>query len=119
MFNISSKCVRTLGARGRVTGCSESGSSCKKLLIARLSDIVNFAFIEAKTGNKIHVEGTVGKTVLDTALQYDVDIEGACGGELACSTCHVVVPKELYDRLPPKKVEEDDMLDLAWGLTPT
>ena len=48
-----------------------------------------------------------------------MDIEGACGGELACSTCHVIVPKDVYDRLPPKKEEEDDMLDLAWGLTPT
>jgi ferredoxin len=89
------------------------------LQVARFSDVVNFAFIESKSGNKILVEGTVGKTVLDTALQYDVDIEGACGGELACSTCHVIVPKDLYDRLPEKKLEEDDMLDLAWGLTPT
>ena len=57
--------------------------------------------------------------MLDTAVQHDVDIEGACGGELACSTCHVIVPKDVYDRLPKKKEEEDDMLDLAWGLTPT
>ena len=41
------------------------------------------------------------------------------GGELACSTCHVVLDKELYDKLPAKLEEEDDMLDLAMGLTPT
>ena len=82
-------------------------------------EIVTFAFVESKTGNKVIVDGTVGKTVLDTAVQHDVDIEGACGGELACSTCHVIVPKDVYDRLPNKKEEEDDMLDLAWGLTPT
>jgi ferredoxin len=75
--------------------------------------------VESKTGNKIIVDGTIGKTVLDTAVQYDVDIEGACGGELACSTCHVIVPQDVFDRLPKKKEEEDDMLDLAWGLTPT
>lgn len=44
---------------------------------------------------------------------------GACGGDLACSTCHVVLPQEFYDTLPEKEEEEDDMLDLAWGLTDT
>ena len=44
---------------------------------------------------------------------------GACGGDLACSTCHVVLPKEYYDKLDEKEEEEDDMLDLAWGLTDT
>ena len=44
---------------------------------------------------------------------------GACGGDLACSTCHVVLPKEYYDKLDKKEEEEDDMLDLAWGLTDT
>jgi ferredoxin len=80
---------------------------------------VKFSFIEAKSGQKIPVEGEEGKTVLDVALEYDVDIEGACGGELACSTCHVIVSDELFKKLPPKKEEEDDMLDLAWGLTKT
>lgn len=44
---------------------------------------------------------------------------GACGGDLACSTCHVVLPKDYYDKLDEKEEEEDDMLDLAWGLTDT
>jgi ferredoxin len=44
---------------------------------------------------------------------------GACGGDLACSTCHVVLPQDYYDKLPPKAEEEEDMLDLAWGLTDT
>lgn len=48
----------------------------------------------------------------------DVDA-GACGGDLACSTCHVVLPKDYYDKLDEKEEEEDDMLDLAWGLTDT
>ena len=65
------------------------------------------------------VEGNSGRTVLDVALDNNVDIEGACGGELACSTCHVIVAEDLYRQLPKKKVEEDDMLDLASGLTPT
>jgi ferredoxin len=45
--------------------------------------------------------------------------EGACGGELACSTCHLVFEKEVYDTLPPKTDEEEDMLDLAFELTET
>ena len=46
-----------------------------------------------------------------------VRLTGACGGELACSTCHVVLEQEYFDRLPPKSEEEEDMLDLAWGVT--
>lgn len=44
---------------------------------------------------------------------------GACGGELACATCHLVFDQELYDTLPEKEEEEDDMLDLAFELTET
>jgi ferredoxin-2, mitochondrial len=46
-------------------------------------------------------------------------LPGACGGVMACSTCHVILPKEFYDRLPEKCMEEEDMLDLAWGVTET
>ncbi|RYH16592.1 2Fe-2S iron-sulfur cluster binding domain-containing protein [archaeon] len=67
----------------------------------------------------VEVQGELGKTVLDVAIANNVDIEGACGGELACSTCHVIVPRDIYDKLPAKKEEEEDMLDLAMGLTPT
>lgn len=80
---------------------------------------VNIVFIEAKNGDRIIASGDVGKRVLDVALDHNVDIEGACGGELACSTCHVILEKELYDSLPKKSEEEEDMLDLAWGRTDT
>lgn len=80
---------------------------------------VKITFIEESTDNLVEVDATIGKTVLDTAVENDIDIEGACGGELACSTCHVILSQELYDRLPAKKEEESDMLDLALGLTPT
>lgn len=85
----------------------------------RFGSTVKFYFLEESSGNKVEVNGTIGKTLLDIALENDVDIEGACGGELACSTCHVVVEPDLYEKLPAKKVEEDDMLDLAWGITDT
>ena len=44
---------------------------------------------------------------------------GACGGELACATCHLIFEQEIYDTLPEKEDEEDDMLDLAFELTET
>ena len=47
----------------------------------------------------------------------DIDLEGACEGSLACSTCHVVVAEEWFDKL--KDPEEEDMLDLAFGLQQT
>jgi 2Fe-2S ferredoxin len=80
---------------------------------------VKFRFFEEANDLRVEVDAPIGKKVLDVALENNIDIEGACGGELACSTCHVVVPKEVYDKLPPKKIEEEDMLDLAWGVTDT
>jgi len=38
---------------------------------------------------------------------------------LACSTCHVILPKEIYSKITPAKDEEEDLLDLAFGLTNT
>lgn len=80
---------------------------------------VKITFIEESVDNEVEVEATVGKSVLEAAIEHNVDIEGACGGEMACSTCHVVLSQELYNRLPVKKEEESDMLDLALGLTST
>ena len=80
---------------------------------------VKIYFKEGQDGDKIECIGKVGKTVLDVAIDHDIDIEGACGGELACSTCHCILSPELYEQLPEPKEEEVDMLDLAWGLTDT
>ncbi|KAI4291215.1 ferredoxin-2, mitochondrial [Pancytospora philotis] len=64
------------------------------------------------------VKAYVGETLLDAAHRNKVPLEGACEGSLACSTCHVVVDKELFD---PNAVSdrENDLLDLAFGLQPT
>lgn len=103
----------------RLVGCGVRTAFISLQQSRSLAAKVPFYFIEGKSGNKVLVEGELGKTVLDVAVAHDIDIEGACGGELACSTCHVIVPKALFDILPAKKEEEDDMLDLAWGLKPT
>lgn len=85
----------------------------------QFSSFVKLTFFEEANQNTVTVDAKEGKTVLDIAIENNIDIEGACGGELACSTCHVILSKELFDKLPPKTEEEEDMLDLAWGLTDT
>ena len=70
-------------------------------------------------GKRLEVEAPLGLSVLEIAHRNNVDLEGACEGSLACSTCHVIVDVAWYDRLPAPKEEEEDMLDLAFGLTPT
>lgn len=46
-------------------------------------------------------------------------LTGACEGSVACSTCHVILPEEYYDLLPEPEDDENDMLDMAFGLTDT
>jgi 2Fe-2S ferredoxin len=70
-------------------------------------------------GERIEVEAAVGRSVLEIAHRNDIDIEGACDGSLACSTCHVIVAEQDFDRLPVPEEDEEDMLDLAFGLMPT
>ncbi len=75
-------------------------------------------FIEPQ-GARHEVEAPVGLTLLEIARSNDIDIEGACEGSLSCSTCHVIVDPEDYERLSDADEDEQDMLDLAFGLTPT
>ncbi len=71
-------------------------------------------------GKEIEIEAQEGLSILEIAHQNEIDLEGACEGSLACSTCHVIVEdKEFFDKLPEAEEAEEDMLDLAFGLTPT
>lgn len=70
-------------------------------------------------GTRQEVDVQEGQTILDVARMHDIELEGACEGSLACSTCHVIVDKEYFDRLDEPSEEEEDMLDLAFGLTHT
>ncbi len=57
---------------------------------------------------------------MEVAHANEIDLEGACEGSLACSTCHVVVEDQgMFDALPEACDDENDMLDLAFGLTAT
>lgn len=75
-------------------------------------------FIE-KNGNRKEVAAACGLSLLEVAHANDIDLEGACEGSLACSTCHVIVDSAWYDKLSPAQEDEEDMLDLAFGLTQT
>ena len=79
---------------------------------------LHITFIE-KDGTQKTFEVCEGDTVLDIAQGHNLDMEGACGGSCACSTCHVIVDPEYYDILPEPSDDANDMLDLAWGLTET
>lgn len=70
-------------------------------------------------GRRIAAEARVGESLLDVARHEDLAIEGACGGSMACATCHVIVEPEFFDRLPVASDEEEDMLDLAESLAAT
>jgi 2Fe-2S ferredoxin len=75
-------------------------------------------FIE-RDGARREVEAPLGLSVLEIAHNNNIDIEGACEGSLACSTCHVIVDPEWYELLKEASEDEEDMLDLAFGLTQT
>jgi len=78
------------------------------------------AHFQDSKGNLLKtVEGNEGDSLLDIAHEYDIDLEGACEGSVACSTCHVILTPEYYDSLPEPEDDENDMLDMAFGLTDT
>lgn len=79
---------------------------------------VPVTFIEADGTSKT-VDAEIGLDLMNVAHNNNVELEGACGGELACSTCHLIFEKDVYDTLPEKEDEEDDMLDLAFEVTET
>ncbi|MBN8543226.1 MAG: ferredoxin family 2Fe-2S iron-sulfur cluster binding protein [Alphaproteobacteria bacterium] len=70
-------------------------------------------------GSEKVVDAPNGISLLEVAHKNDISLEGACEGSLACSTCHVVVDEAFYGGLPPASDDEEDMLDLAFGLTHT
>ncbi|CAG9954176.1 unnamed protein product [Clonostachys rosea f. rosea IK726] len=73
-----------------------------------------------KDGQDYKFAVSEGDNLLDIAQANDLEMEGACGGSCACSTCHVIVTDDgYYDKIPEPEDDENDMLDLAFGLTET
>ena len=70
-------------------------------------------------GTEKQVDAPNGISLLEVAHKNHIALEGACEGSLACSTCHVIVDEAFYKQLPAASDDEEDMLDLAFGLTHT
>ena len=75
-------------------------------------------FVTAK-GDAAEAEADAGDNLLRVAQAAGMPLEGTCEGQMACSTCHVIVAPEWFDRLPAASEEEEDMLDLAAGVRRT
>ena len=70
-------------------------------------------FVSADGNHVQEVRAAPGERLLDVAQNAGQPLEGTCEGQMACSTCHVIVEPEDFARLPPASEEEEDMLDLA------
>ena len=75
-------------------------------------------FVEAD-GKEVTVDAQNGLSLLEVAHKNGISLEGACEGSLACSTCHIIVDPEWYEKTGSPDADEEDMLDLAFGLEPT
>lgn len=81
---------------------------------------ITVTFYDEKDKSETTVRVPLGENLLEAAHANNVDLEGACEGSLACSTCHVIIEDQgVYDSLPEPDDDENDMLDLAFGLTET
>jgi ferredoxin len=80
--------------------------------------VVRVTFI-TEDGARVVAEGAEGARLLEVGQAAGMPLEGTCEGQMACSTCHVVVAGEWFDRLKPASADEEDMLDLAAGVTRT
>lgn len=76
-------------------------------------------FISADGANVREVEAPAGERLLDVAQAHGQPLEGTCEGQMACSTCHVIVDAGDFDKLEPASEEEEDLLDFAAHVTRT
>jgi len=80
---------------------------------------IQITFRDAQGRDIKTVEANEGDDILSIAHEYDIDLEGACERSIACSTCHVILEEDVYFQLDEPSDDENDMLDLAFGLTDT
>mmetsp|Transcript_54044 Transcript_54044/g.135899 ORF Transcript_54044/g.135899 Transcript_54044/m.135899 type:complete len:181 (-) Transcript_54044:277-819(-) len=79
-----------------------------------VAGLYSMTFVSSDGSKKWECEYRAGMTILKVAKDNDVDIEGACGGQCACSTCHIYIKnKDMFDKFPQPDENELDMLDMA------
>jgi ferredoxin len=74
-------------------------------------------FISADGAAVQDVDAPAGERLLDIAQNAGQPLEGTCEGQMACSTCHVLIDAADFAKLPRASEEEEDMLDLASHVT--
>lgn len=79
---------------------------------------INVCFIDSR-GNAVEGAGEPGQSLLEVGQALGLPLEGTCEGQMACSTCHVIVGADWFDKLPDASEEEEDMLDFAAGVQRT
>jgi len=88
----------------------------KPLPRRRESDVVKVCFVGPK-GERLEAEAQAGSRLLEVAQGAGMPLEGTCEGQMACSTCHVIVGEAWFGKLGAATADEEDMLDLAAGVT--
>lgn len=86
--------------------------------VAADTPTVSVSFLQPNGETKV-VQARVGENFMQVAHRNEIDLEGACEGVCACSTCHGIFPMAIFDQLPAPSEDEEDMLDMAPGLTET
>eukprot|EP00931_Biecheleriopsis_adriatica_P031148 TRINITY_DN18290_c0_g1_i1.p1 TRINITY_DN18290_c0_g1~~TRINITY_DN18290_c0_g1_i1.p1 ORF type:complete len:167 (+),score=35.86 TRINITY_DN18290_c0_g1_i1:85-585(+) len=119
----AARCMRVAG-----TGHAGSGLALHRLSpvlgaryhrkVADSGEQISFHF-KLRDGSRKTVSVPVGTTVLEAAHANEVDLEGACEASLACSTCHVILPQDLYNDYEEPCEKEEDLLDMCPCLSPT
>jgi ferredoxin len=80
--------------------------------------VVKVEFITAR-GDRVTAQAEAGVRLLEVAQGAGMPLEGTCEGQMACSTCHVIIAPDWFKRLPAASADEEDMLDLAAGVAAT
>jgi len=88
------------------------------LLLHSEDEAIRITFI-TKTGEQIEAQARPGDSLLEVGQAAGLPLEGTCEGQMACSTCHVIVAREWFAKLSATSEEEEDMLDLAVDVQPT
>jgi ferredoxin len=109
--------LRLAARRPAVPRCAAATARSLHASRPPCAETVKITLIEE--GEEVEVDAEIGKSLLEVAHANEIDLEGACDGSLACSTCHLILTQEVFDSLDPPEEEEEDMLDLAFDLTDT
>jgi ferredoxin-2, mitochondrial len=118
-FSSSSSSFKLMRINSNLSAIARTSRGHCDSAIAPDAKDVSITFVYSKDGSERVCIAKEGMNIVQLAHKFEVDLEGACECSLACSTCHVILESEVYNHLSPPTEEEEDLLDLAFGLTST